>query len=92
MSRRYSLYEAIAEAGGIDKEGDKKRVLIVRLTKEGGVTQQVINMDDVAKGKAELPYLVPGDQVVVPEKRWSLTKILSAVSKARSLALFGLPF
>jgi hypothetical protein len=45
------------------------------------------------KGKAEVPYLVPGDQLIVPEKRWSLTKIVSTISQASMLRiLFGVPF
>jgi protein involved in polysaccharide export with SLBB domain len=93
MGRRYNLYEAIAEAGGIEKEGDKKRILLVRLNPAGGFTQTVIDMDKVMKGKGEVTYLVPGDQIIVPEKRWSLTKIISTVSKASALRiLFGVPF
>jgi polysaccharide export outer membrane protein len=90
MNRRFSLYEAIADAGGIDKEGDKSRILLIRLAPTGGITQTVFNMNDLMKGKAEVPYLIPGDQIVVPEKRWSLTKITGIIGKASMLAiLFG---
>ncbi len=82
MNRRYNIYEAVAEAGGIIKEGDKKRVLLVRLNPQGGFTQTVINFEKLLSGKTEVPYLVPGDQIIVPEKNWSLTKILNIVSKA----------
>ncbi|MDQ3220805.1 MAG: polysaccharide export protein [Acidobacteriota bacterium] len=93
MNRRYNLYEAIAEAGGIDKDGDKKRVLLVRMNPAGGFTQTVINLDKMPKGKTEIPYLIPGDQIIVPEKRWSLTKIVDIVGKASALRiLFGVPF
>jgi polysaccharide biosynthesis/export protein len=93
MNRRYNLYEAIADAGGIEAEGDKKRILLIRLDSGGGLTQTVFNMEKFMKGKTEMPYLVPGDQVVVPEKRWSLAKIVSTVSKASMLrVLFGVPF
>lgn len=93
MSRRYSMVEAIAEAGGIDKQGDKKRVLLVRLAPSGGFTQTVVDMGKVMEGKAEAPYLVPGDQIIVPEKRWSLSKIIDVVGKASALRiLFGVPF
>jgi protein involved in polysaccharide export with SLBB domain len=93
MSRRYNLYEAIAEAGGIEKEGDKTRVLLVRMNPAGGFTQTVIDMGKVMKGKEAVAYLVPGDQIIVPEKRWSLTKIVSTVGKASALRiLFGSPF
>jgi polysaccharide biosynthesis/export protein len=93
MSRRYNLYEAIAEAGGIDKEGDKGRILLVRLDPNGGTTQSVFDMNKLMKGKGEVPYLVPGDQIIIPEKRWSLSKIVSTVSQASMLRiLFGVPF
>ena len=93
MSRRYNLVEAIAEAGGVDKQGDKKRVLLVRLAPAGGFTQTVVDLGKVMDGKAEAPYLVPGDQIIVPEKRWSLTKIIETVGKASALRiLFGVPF
>lgn len=92
MNRRYTLYEALAEAGGTQKGADKKRVLIIRLDRQGGVSQKVYNLEDVVNGKVEVPYLVPGDQIIVPEKRWSFTKILEIVSRASATAvLFGVP-
>ena len=93
MNRRYNVYEAIAEAGGIVKEGDSKRVILLRLNPQGGFTQTVINYSDLTKGKGEVPYLLPGDQIIVPEKKWSLTKILEIVGKASAVRiLFGSPF
>ncbi len=92
MNRRYSVYEAIAEAGGIDKEGDSKRVLLLRMNKDGGFTQTQIDFSKLTSGKTELPYLLPGDQIIVPGKRWSLAKVLDAVGKASALRiLFGSP-
>ena len=85
MSRRYNLYEAIAEAGGIEKEGDKKRVMLVRMSPAGGFTHTVIDLNKVMKGTGDVPYLVPGDQIIVPEKGWSLTKIISTIGKATAL-------
>jgi len=93
MNRRYNLYEAIAEAGGIDKEGDKGRILLVRLDPQGGLSQTVFDLNKMMKGQTEVPYLVPGDQIIIPEKRWSVAKILSAVGQASMLrVLFGVPF
>ncbi len=85
MSRRYNLYEAIAEAGGIDKEGDKKRVMLVRMNPAGGFTQRVIDLSKVMKGTQDVIYLIPGDQIIVPEKGWSLTKIISTIGRATAL-------
>jgi polysaccharide export outer membrane protein len=89
MNRRYNIYEAVAEAGGIAKEGDKKRVILVRLNPQGGFTQMIIDFEKLLSGKTEVPYLIPGDQIIVPEKKWSLTKILDIVSKA---SVFGILF
>jgi hypothetical protein len=53
----------------------------------------VINFDKLLSGKTEIPYLVPGDQIIVPEKKWSLGKILDIVGKASAARiLFGSPF
>jgi polysaccharide biosynthesis/export protein len=93
MNRRYNLHEAIAEAGGIEKDGDKKRVLLIRANPQGGVTQTVIDMAKVMKGEERIIYIAPGDQIIIPEKKWSLAKIVSTVSKASTLRiLFGIPF
>lgn len=92
MNRRYNVYEAIAEAGGIAKDGDPRRVLLLRMNAQGGFTQTTINYGDLTKGKGEVPYLLPGDQLIVPEKKWSVTKILDAVGKASAIRiLFGSP-
>jgi len=95
MARRYTLFEALAEAGGTIKGADKGRVVLVRMEPGGGMSRKVFNLDEMIKGKSdvEVPYLVPGDQIIVPEKRWSLSKIYDAVGRAAGLAiLFGVPF
>ena len=93
MNRRYNIYEAVIEAGGIAKDGDRKRVLLIRRSPQGGYTQTVINFETLLSGKTEIPYLVPGDQIIVPEKKWSLAKIFDVVGKASAFRiLFGVPF
>lgn len=93
MTRRYNVYDAIIEAGGIASGGDKKRVLLIRRSAQGGFSQTVINFETLLSGKTEIPYLVPGDQIVVPEKKWSLSKIFDVVNKASAFRiLFGVPF
>lgn len=93
MNRRYNIYEAIAEAGGIAKDGDSKRVLLLRMTPQGGFSQTLIDLNKLTSGKGQVPYLLPGDQLIVPEKRWSVSKILDAVGKASAVRiLFGSPF
>ena len=93
MERRLSVYEAIVESGGILRTGDKKRVTIYRQT-ASGITPLVINMEDIARGKAEMLYLVPGDQVIVPgNKIKTVEKVLDIVGKLSIVRLlFGSPF
>lgn len=93
MNRRYNVYDAVVEAGGIAKDGDSKRVLLIRRSAQGGFSQTVINFSELLSGKTEIPYLVPGDQIIVPEKKWSLSKIFDIVGKASAFRiLFGMPF
>lgn len=93
MERRMSVYEAIVEAGGILRTGDKKRVTIYRQT-QNGITPLPVNLDEIARGKAEMVYLVPGDQVIVPgNKIKTVDKVLDIIGKLSIVRLlFGSPF
>ncbi|MCW5957526.1 MAG: polysaccharide export protein [Pyrinomonadaceae bacterium] len=92
MNRRLNIYEAIAEAGGISNEGDKSRVVLVRMNTQGVLSQTVVDFDKLLKGKLPMPYLLPGDQIIVPEKRWSLTKIFDTIGRMSALrVLLGSP-
>lgn len=92
MSRRYNVYEAIAEAGGITKEGDRKRVVLIRMTHDGSFSPTVIDLNKIVEGDQKVPYLLPGDQIVVPERKWSLTKILDTVGRVSAIrVLLGSP-
>ena len=95
MDRKVSLYEAIVESGGITKEGDKKRVTLYRYGQDGRLAPQTINLIDIERGKADMIYLNPGDQVFVPDQGFKLKpstifKILEKASIVR--LLFGVPF
>ncbi|MCC6329029.1 MAG: polysaccharide export protein [Acidobacteria bacterium] len=93
MNRRYSVYEAIAEAGGVASGGDSKRVVLLRMTRDGSFARTIIDLSEISKGESEVPYLLPGDQLIVPEKKWSITKIMDAIGKASAVRiLFGSPF
>jgi polysaccharide export outer membrane protein len=94
MTRRVSIYEAIVESGGVLKNGDRKRVMIYRQT-EKGLTQMPINLQAIERSKAEMVYLVPGDQVFIPDAGFKLSvsnvfKVLEKASLVR--ILFGVPF
>ncbi|MCS6874102.1 MAG: polysaccharide export protein [Pyrinomonadaceae bacterium] len=91
MTRRVSVYEAITEAGGITKDGNRKRVIIYRQT-QTGLKPIVVNLQEIEQGKAEMIYLVPGDQVFVPDSgnRLSASRILKILETASIVRfLFG---
>jgi polysaccharide export outer membrane protein len=95
MDRKVSIYEAIVESGGITKEGDKKRVTLYRFDAQGKLKPMIVNLQDIERGKGEMIYLEPGDQVFVPDRGFRLNintvfDILSKASVAR--ILFGSPF
>jgi len=95
MDRKVSLYEAIVESGGVLKDGDKKRVTLYRIDAQGKLAPQTVNLVEMERGKAEMIYLSPGDQVFVPDAGFKLNvsnifKILEKASLAR--LLFGSPF
>jgi protein involved in polysaccharide export with SLBB domain len=89
MTRRLSVSEAIAEAGGILQTGDKKKVFVLRKQKAGNLTPIPVNISAIYKGQApDSVYLLPGDQVVVPGnsfKKWqtALSTFLPVLSFAR---------
>lgn len=94
MTRRVSIYEAIVESGGVLKNGDRKRVMIYRQT-EKGLSQIPVDLQAIERGKAEMVYLVPGDQVFIPDAGFKLNvstvfKVLEKASLVR--ILFGVPF
>lgn len=79
MTKRYTVYEAITESGGLMPDADKKRILLMRRTNEGSYNSTIIKLDEMIAGKVPMEVLSPGDQIVIPEKKWTLTKIMSYV-------------
>lgn len=95
MDRKVSLFEAIIESGGVSKDGDKKRITIYRYDAKGNLSSQVVNLQDIERGKAPMVFLNPGDQVFVPDKGFRLSsgKVFDILSKASIVRfLFGSPF
>lgn len=95
MDRKVSVYEAVVESGGVMKDGDKKRVIIYSYDAQGRINQKVVDLTVIERGKAEMVYLNPGDQVFVPDKGFRLNvqtvfKVLEKASIVR--LLFGSPF
>ncbi len=67
MSRRLSVSEAIAEAGGVLQTGNRKKIVVLRKQANGSLAQIPVNLSAIYRGQApDSIYLVPGDQVIVP--------------------------
>jgi polysaccharide export outer membrane protein len=67
MSRRLSVSEAVAEAGGVLQTGDRKKIVVLRKQADGTLKPIPVNLSAIYHGQApDSVYLVPGDQVVVP--------------------------
>ncbi len=91
MTRKVSIFEAIAESGGISKEGDKKRAVILRPNAFNRLDPILINLKEIEDGKAEMAYLNPGDQVVIGKEGFNFGTFLDAIGKF-SLMRVLLPF
>lgn len=93
MDRKVSIYEAIIEAGGITKEGDKKKVAIISFDGQGRLTRRDINLAAMETGKEPLVFLNPGDQVFVGGKGITFDKVFDTIGKLSVVRLlFGSPF
>ena len=93
MSRRMTVTEALAEAGGVLSTGDRSKVYVLRRT-QGGVMDPIqVNVSAIYKGKvADNTYLVPGDQIVVPgNKMKKVREWLGLASVASFARVFGVP-
>lgn len=89
MTRRLTLYEAITEAGGVLRTGDKKKVTVLR--RQAGGNMNLIKVDIAAIEKGKNPdafYLVPGDQVVVPGNKFK--KVQDVLGFASVLSFAGI--
>lgn len=88
MARRISILDALGEAGGIAETGSKKNVLLLRMGADGKLTSQSINIGSIEKGKGEMIFLAPGDQVVVQGNIFKsinkITNLFSFVGFART--------
>ena len=86
---------SVVESGGVLKEGDKKRVVIYSYDAQGRITPKTVDLTEIERGKGEMIYLNPGDQVFVPDKgfRLNVNTVFDILSKASIVRLlFGSPF
>ncbi|HKP47976.1 MAG TPA: polysaccharide biosynthesis/export family protein [Pyrinomonadaceae bacterium] len=79
MTHRMTVTEALGEAGGVLATGDRSRVMVLRRQADGHLIPIAVNVSAIYKGKAaDITYLVPGDQVIVPgNKLKSFQKIMT---------------
>jgi polysaccharide biosynthesis/export protein len=71
MTRRLSVTEALAEAGGVLQTGNKSKVFVLRKQANGNMQSIPVNVSKIYKGQApDSVYLQPGDQVIVPGNKW----------------------
>ena len=93
MSRRMTVTEALAEAGGVLSTGDRSKVYVLRRTQAGVMDPIQVNVSAIYKGKvADNTYLVPGDQIVVPgNKMKKVREWLSFTSVLGFARIFGVP-
>jgi polysaccharide biosynthesis/export protein len=93
MDRKVSVYEAILEAGGVTKNGDKKKIALVSYTNDGRLSKRIVSLADMEAGKAEMVFLNPGDQVFVTGKGFSIDKVFDILGKASMVRyMMGSPF
>ncbi|MBX3299863.1 MAG: polysaccharide biosynthesis/export family protein [Acidobacteria bacterium] len=93
MDRKVSVYEAIIDAGGVAKGGDRKKAYIISYNKQGKLEKRIVSLADMESGKAEMVFLNPGDQVFVPGKGFSVESVFDILGKASVVRfLFGSPF
>jgi protein involved in polysaccharide export with SLBB domain len=81
MSRRLTVTEAIAEAGGVLPTGNRSKVVVLRKQASGELAPIAVDVAAIYKGKApDSTYLAPGDQILVPgNKMKTFQKIMSFV-------------
>lgn len=93
MSRRMTVTEALAEAGGVLSTGDRSKVYVLRRTQAGVMDPIQVNVSAIYKGKIpDNTYLVPGDQIVVPgNKMKKVREWLGLASVASFARVFGVP-
>ncbi len=67
ISKKITLLQAIAQAGGLTENGSKSGVTIKRIDKRGGEQKIIVSLRDLIKGKKPDIPLKEGDVVYVKE-------------------------
>jgi polysaccharide export outer membrane protein len=90
MTRRLSVTEALALAGGVLDTGNKSKVVINQRLPNGYMKQTYINVAAIEKGKQPDNYfLSPGDQIIVMGNRMkTVNRILALLPVANFFRVF----
>jgi polysaccharide export outer membrane protein len=87
MSRRLSVSEAVAEAGGVLQTGNRSKIVVLRKQQDGTLKPIAVNLSAVYKGQApDSVYLVPGDQVIVPGNKLKKLQTILGFAQVMSFA------
>lgn len=70
MSKKITLQQAIAQAGGTAEGAKKSSIIITRKDKDGKERKIKVNLKDIISGKKQDLELKEGDVVYVPEGIW----------------------
>jgi polysaccharide biosynthesis/export protein len=96
MSHRMTVTEALSEAGGVLRTGDKSKVVVYRRQASGMLSPIAVNVSAIYKGKApDNTYLVPGDQIIVPGNKFKTFQEIMSFTPILSFARIftgGFPF
>ena len=96
MNHRMTVTEALSEAGGVLRTGDKSKVVVYRRQASGMLTAIAVNVSAIYKGKApDNTYLVPGDQIIVPGNKFKTFQEIMSFTPILSFARIftgGFPF
>lgn len=93
LDRKVSVYEAVVESGGVAKDGNLKKVFVYSYNGQGRITSRLVNLEELQRGRGQMVFLNPGDQVFVSGKGFSLDKVFDIISKASVIRLLmGSPF
>jgi polysaccharide biosynthesis/export protein len=87
MTRRLSVTEAVAEAGGVLQTGNRSKIVVLRKQADGTLKPIPVNLSAVYKGQApDSVYLVPGDQVIVPGNKLKKLQMIMGFTQVLSFA------
>jgi len=87
MTRRLSVSEAVAEAGGVLQTGNRSKIVVLRKQADGMLRPIPVNLSAVYKGQAaDSVYLLPGDQVIVPGNKLKKLQAIMGFAQVMSFA------